>query len=355
MLAHALGRQGQAVGLFTSPHLHHVGERIRIDGLATGDDEVREAVELLEAAEAATRVRLTFFEVLTMVALLHFERADVDFVVLEAGLGGRLDSTSVREAEIILMTQIGLDHESYLGQGYKAIAGEKAAVIHSQAMCLSAPQSMDVRSVIEKRVSDVGARLEWPLPARSPLPGAHQRLNAGLALAALRRLLGRGSEQDFADLRWAGRFETLPWGQGEGLFDVAHNADSIAALCQHLKNMPPEQRPDMIIFGSMADKKPELLATRLTKLALPLWLVPPPMDGAMSTSLCLGGARSVLLRFDGVEDARFISLRNQALAHGARILVCGSHFLVASQRAQALNLGGQQQDALNLSDPIARE
>ncbi|HVH98756.1 MAG TPA: bifunctional folylpolyglutamate synthase/dihydrofolate synthase, partial [Enhygromyxa sp.] len=181
MLEHGLRRTGLGpVGLYTSPHLLRVGERVRIDGVAVDDEAIRQGVEAVAVAETQAGVSLSFFEVLTAIALERFVAAGCRHVVLEAGLGGRLDATTAVAREQVLISRIGFDHERFLGDTITAIAGEKAAVIRPGVPVASVEQLDEARVVIERVAAEQGAPLTFVAPLeRGPigLLGEHQRHN----------------------------------------------------------------------------------------------------------------------------------------------------------------------------------
>lgn len=352
MIDHGLRTLGhRGVGLYTSPHLERVGERIRLDGQALPDEAIEVDVARLADAEARAGVQLSFYEVLTAIALQHFVAAGCRFVVLEAGIGGRLDATSVVKPRVVGIAHIAFDHQTYLGNTLAAIAGEKAAVIRAGTPVFSSLQEPEARAVIESRASSVGAPLSFVEPlARAPqgLVGAHQRSNAALALAIVRELDPSATLSCLDGVSWPGRLERVRAGGGGTLWlDVAHNLDGIEALCaaideQHL-------RLSAIVFGTMADKPAPAMAERLRQHA-PLWLVPPARQDAYDLdAYAAAGER----RFDGPEDPALLEGIRERLRAGDNVLICGSHYLVGGLRAR-LRDPGAEVDGPERSDPLAR-
>jgi dihydrofolate synthase/folylpolyglutamate synthase len=352
MVDHALRALGhRGVGLYTSPHLERVGERIRLDGRALPDETIQTDVAELAHAEAEAGVRLSFYEVLTAIALHRFVEAGCRYVVLEAGIGGRLDATSVVRPRVVGIAHIAFDHEKYLGNTLAAIAGEKAAVIRAGVPVFSSLQEPEARAVIEARASSVGARLEFVEPlARAPagLVGAHQRSNAALALALVRELDPSATPACLDGVRWPGRLERVDVGGGGVLWlDVAHNLDGIDALSAALD----EQRiaVSTIVFGTMADKPAPAMAARLRQHA-PLWLVPPARTEAFDLdAYAAPGER----RFTGPDDPDLLDGIRERLRAGDAVLICGSHYLVGGLRAR-LRDPGAEVDGPERSDPVGR-
>lgn len=348
MLAAGLRAAGKRVGLYTSPHLHRVGERVRIDGVAVEDSMIQRLADQVIAAEERAGHQCTFFELLTLVALLAFEEQGVEVGVLEAGLGGRLDATRLRASSLTLVSRIGLDHEEYLGHGLSSIAAEKAAVFHRDAPAFSVEQEPEVTRVLEETAREVGTSLRWVEPlATAPLAGEHQRQNAGLALAGLQHFSPDLDQGAFRSVSWPGRLETVEIGTASLVFDVAHNLDGIAAVVSHASQSPP----DLVVFGCMADKPVDAMLEVLSWLACPVCLVPPPREGAMQPPESL---RRGWHAYEGADDPEFTDLLWSSIRKGRRVLVCGSHFLVARLRASLTGMDAGRQDPVGLSDPLLR-
>jgi dihydrofolate synthase/folylpolyglutamate synthase len=349
MVAHALRRRGRRVGLYTSPHLHRVGERIRIDGVPLADEALRAIVERVLAVEGPALPRaLTFFEVLTVAALLAFAEAGVEVMVLETGLGGRLDATGVVPATVTLMTPIDLDHQAYLGATLEAIASEKAAVMRDGAPVFSAPQQAEAAAVLSAAAARYGVPLRFVEPlARAPegLPGEHQRVNAGLALAGARAIEPSVTASDLDGVRWPGRCERVACGGGTVVFDAGHNPHGIAALVTWLEGQPHPRRT--IVFGCLADKDAPGMLGQLRRLGAPVWLVPPGPGAYDLSSLAADDTRV----FADVEEPGFRAAWAELLAAGAELVVCGSHVLVGRLRGEVL---GEAADAVTLTDPLTR-
>ncbi len=165
MLDSILRAAGLRTGLYTSPHLERINERIRVDGKEISDEDfaaaftrVRAAIEELLAA-GRLAAHPTFFECVTAIAFVHFAGARVDFAVCETGMGGRLDATNILLPEVAVITQIDFDHENYLGHSIEEIAGEKAGIVKPGARVVSAAEHLIARVVIRRRCAELGAFL----------------------------------------------------------------------------------------------------------------------------------------------------------------------------------------------------
>lgn len=304
MIASVLGAASYRTGLYTSPHLERIEERIVIDGQPCPADEfvrlamqVQPAVEQLDReAQAVGTSGPTFFEVTTAMAFLHFAQAQVDTAVLEVGLGGRLDSTNVCRPEICIITSISFDHTRQLGHTLAAIAGEKAGIIKPGVPIVSGVISPEPRDVIAACAAALHAPLiqrgvdydfaesignqqsaidnspesfTYREPANSPryqLPGvrlgmlgSHQAANAAAAIAAINRLREQGwsiSEEVLRDGLAAARCPARIERVGSSptvILDVAHNLASIEALLAVLRQRFSSRRR-ILIFASSKDK-----------------------------------------------------------------------------------------------------
>jgi dihydrofolate synthase/folylpolyglutamate synthase len=256
-------------GLFTSPHLISITERISINGERISEaDFVRLTAQVKEtAAELVKRGKLetlpTFFEQVTAIALLAFREAKVELAILETGLGGRLDSTTAARAETVAITSIAMDHEQYLGHSLLEIAAEKAAIIRPGVVAIIAPQPEEVLDVIVRRCEAVGVEPRFVEPSGYEnisigLRGRHQIANAATAIALAEALRERGFAitpeaiiKGVVTARHPGRLE-LWEGPPRILFDGAHNPAAARALRDYLDEFVTQ--PVTMIFGAMRDK-----------------------------------------------------------------------------------------------------
>ena len=374
---------GLRTGLFTSPHLVRITERAKIGGQEVSQSDfarwaltVREAVgQLLDNGSLAAPP--TFFEQVTAIALLAFAEAKVDLAILETGLGGRLDSTTVAGAETIAITPIALDHQEYLGETLAQIAAEKAAIIRPGVQAVVAPQPAAVRAVIFKRCQDCGVTPQiddWAATIVGAtddgrfrvvfetdrdrydevtlgLRGRHQILNAGVAIRLAESLLEGGFQipraiiQGLAEAKHAGRLE-LRSETPALLFDGAHNPSGAQALRDYLDEFV--KIPVTMVFGAMGDKDLKSMAAILFPAAEHLILTQPDTSRAASPALL----KSMTV---GLDSSRISVTRNieEALRQASRVTqademtcVTGSLYLVGEalsifdQSASSLGGGG---------------
>ena len=344
---------GIKTGLYTSPHLVSITERIRIDGFdITPEDFARHATTVRRVAEAlVSRKEIealpTFFEHVTAIALLAFREAGVELAILETGLGGRLDATTAAGASIVGITPIAMDHEEYLGNTLTSIASEKAAVIRPGVTAVIGKQSPEALEVLLKRCEAVGVQ-----PSLEPerdfaknfslsLRGAHQIENASIAvrLAEKLRLHGFAISDDQIGLGLAtathpGRLESI----GSFLLDGAHNPAGAQALRNYLEEHG--RRPLTLIFGAMRDKKLEQIAEILFPLADVLILTPidNPRSATVQTlaSLAKQFASGVVIQATSRAEALRIAIA-QTPKDGL-ICITGSLYLIGETRPMILKL-----------------
>lgn len=240
LLAEILHHLGYKVGRITSPHLLHYRERTAINNVWIPEDAVIEFVELFR--RRIEEHSATFFEITTVMSAWFFLKEGVDFVVAEAGLGGRLDATRLLDGECTLFTGVELEHRRILGYTEPLIAAEKVAIARSGSTLIAFEQESEVEEVLTAAENSGNLNRIRPEPTElSPLPGEHQRRNAGLALSAALMFSGCSNEEvqsafekSCKTLRWPGRLD-LHSGSPSILFDVAHSPGSIEYLVEHLK------------------------------------------------------------------------------------------------------------------------
>ena len=339
MAEHALRKRGHRTGLFTSPHLQRVTERVRISGVEVDDTVLEAAIGSVLSVEDTDPERgrpLSFFEVLTVAAMVVFEQSDVDVIIAEAGLGGRLDSTRLVDAQAIGMGRIDLDHQAYLGDTLQQIAAEKAGVFRDRVPVWSVPQHESAWTVLEHASWNAPCPLRLPDPIDAPLPGEHQRYNAAVALAVAQHIDRGVVPEDLEGARWPARLERRPAGKGEWVLDVAHNPASMAALVVSLDRLPPMDT--LVVVSHSADKDGIALADALGGVG-ECWSVSDESLGLHP----LPNARV----FEGVGDRALMAGVHAHVERGGRVVVCGSHRLVGAVMSAWLDDG----DTPDPSDP----
>jgi dihydrofolate synthase / folylpolyglutamate synthase len=351
---------GLSVHAYTSPHLVKFHERIREAGELISEPNLSALLEECEVANDSEPI--TFFEITTAAAFLAFARTPADYLLLEVGLGGRLDATNVIDTPAVsCITSIGLDHQPYLGDTLALIAAEKAGILKRNGPAVVGHMPEEARSAIEAAAARIRAPLaiagqEWdcftqhgrlvfqdgdglldlPLPA---LPGAHQINNAGCAIAVLRALQdARVTEAHMAEglrkVSWPARLQRLKNGalsrllpEGAELWlDGGHNADAGVVLAEALKAMPP--KPLVIIWGMLNTKDITQFIRPLTNGAAHVVTlnIPEEMNAVQKNDLAgvVLGLGKPATTADTIPDA---IRQASSLKPAARILICGSLYL----------------------------
>ena len=358
-LANILDQAGIRAGLYTSPHLHSFTERVRV---ATRQIDEAAVVNLVEEIRPHAEVlRATFFEFTTALALLHFQRSQVEWAILETGLGGRLDATNVVTPELCLITPIGHDHNAYLGNSLAAVAAEKAGIFKPEVPVISARQQPEVEQVLRQRAEELSSPLlpaghayNWRVTAdgmsfsgfncelaglQPKLPGRHQQQNLALALAAAAWLRRDGVPISTTALRdglevtrWPGRLEWLP---DRVLLDGAHNQAGAQVLADYLEQQG--LRRLHLLVGLKADKPAETLLAPLLPFVERLYAVRPPVAAAVDPGkLVQLAAKSGILAAEYTEPAAALAAVQKNRSTDQVLVVAGSLFLVAAVREQLL-------------------
>jgi dihydrofolate synthase / folylpolyglutamate synthase len=380
-LASILAASGLRTGLYTSPHLVRVNERIRIlsptggshtvtDALIPDEDFSSHLEQVIHAAERlVSQGELpgppSFFETVTAMAFLHFAAAAVDIAVLEVGLGGRLDATNIVEPLLSIITDISLDHTEWLGHTITEIAREKAGILRPNGVLITLPQHPEANQAIGEaavalnvRAINAAAALPYDttavtnfrnrypvdidglhLQVDSPLAGLHQQRNLALAISAaieLRNILSYNIESDAIEAgirqtRWPARLERLSKNNRMVLLDVGHNPAGAWSLRAALS--AERHPPQHLIFGCLDDKPVEELAQILFPMFEHVLLVPVPSPRAATGErlLAAAAATGTTVRLESNLPAAMAALPPTADA-----VITGSVYLVGEARALLL-------------------
>lgn len=336
---------GHSVGTTMSPHVHRFNERIRIGGAEATDAVIVDAFEAVDNARGDTE--LSYFEYAVLAALVAIRRAEVDFAVLEVGLGGRLDAVNVVDADVAVITSIGLDHQEYLGDTRELIGAEKAGIVRRgrplvygdgspPASVLDRARDLGARAYLAGRDFGSGERELWVRQrgrfAYAPDAAIHE-VNAATALQAV-WLAGHVPSQRHVDAaaaraRNAGRFEIAETGGATWVLDVAHNPDGARFLARQLRERFAHQ-PIHAIIGCLGDKDIAGIVSSLqpvvTEVAFADTGTARGRAGeAMRRAVCQPSA------FAGSLEAAMAYFRSR-LGNNGVILVCGSFDLVERAR-----------------------
>jgi dihydrofolate synthase/folylpolyglutamate synthase len=370
-----LEADGRRVHVYTSPHLVRFHERIRLGAPGGGRlvDEELLAATLARCESANAGAPITFFEITTAAAFLLFAEHPADIVLLEVGLGGRVDATNVIGRPLAsVITPISVDHVEFLGPDIASIAFEKAGIIKPGAPLISAPQPAEARDVLARQAArlkapaqfgnedfhaheeggrlvyeDGAGLLDLPLPR---LPGRHQHENAATAIATLRRALPRlperAIERGLVEARWPARLQRLSQGVlsligpsgAEVWLDGGHNSGGGRALAEAMAEMEDQQpRPLALVCGTLANKDTRGFLSHFVGLAAEVLAVPiggehagrPPQEVAEAArSLGIPAAAQPGL------EAAFGALASRKWRVAPRILICGSLYLAGEALAR---------------------
>ncbi|MGA8530490.1 MAG: folylpolyglutamate synthase/dihydrofolate synthase family protein [Acidobacteriaceae bacterium] len=378
-LSSILVAAGYRSGLYTSPHLDRVNERIRIAGTPISDaDFARHYFRVDDCAgQLISEGKLpgypSFFETLTALAFSAFAEAEIDLAVLEVGMGGRLDATNVVEPLVSVITDISLDHMEWLGHTISEIAREKAGILRPNGTLITLPQHREANQAVGEVAIALNVRgvnageyvpafagndraesstlrnrysltvLGEPIEVDSPLAGAHQRRNIALAIAAAVELaehhgfhitpahIAAGIRQT----RWPGRLERIAIpGKADVLFDVAHNPAGAWALRAALSSLEEDQPGlKVLVFGCMQDKAYEEMAQILFPLFDLVVATPVPSPRSASADEIIAAAAKTGVRAVAAADGR-AALDRAWMETSAkdRIVIAGSVYLVGELR-----------------------
>ena len=353
----ALRAAGMRVGLYTSPHLRHFCERIRVDGADLPEERAAALFAgILERVPWALDADgLTFFELATLLAFLAFAEASVQVMVIEVGLGGRLDATNVVAPLACAIAPLSLEHTQHLGPTLTHIAREKAGIIKEGVPCVSAGQAREAALVLQAVADRAGARLwrpgrdyrfesrvaepfcyagpgegAWQVHAEPSLPGHHQRANAALACGLLEAASRRGlpitadhAARGLASARWPGRLQRISERPVVWL-DGAHNPHAARALAASLPALL-EGRSLQLVFGALADKDAAAMLAAIAPLAAGVHLCAPASPRALDPASLVASFPAARV----YQSARAaLDAARSAAGEGGAVLCCGSLYLV---------------------------
>ena len=385
-LASILTTAGLRTGLYTSPHLARVNERIRLDRVEIDDEafarlyfRVHDAAQQL-VLDACLPQLPSFFEILTAQALLYFAEAGVEIAVLEVGMGGRLDATNIVDPLLSVITDISLDHTEWLGSTIGAITREKAGILRRNGTLITLPQHPEANQALGEVAAELGVHgvsavpymppactgtsgpyvveaIGALIPVDSPLSGAHQHRNLALAIAAAVELathhgfpvtpasIGTGIHET----RWPARLEGIQNGGVQWILDVAHNPAGAWALRAGLKSvLADDSKPRILIFSCLRDKP----VTEMAQILFPLFdqVIIAPIHTARAAALqdLLAAAQATGTPAAAAESvSHALQLAREQVLHkqsdGGIAVVSGSVYLVGEARSLLVRKGGQQE------------
>jgi len=372
-LASILTASGLRTGLYTSPHLARVNERVRLDRIEIDDESfaglyfrVHDAAEQLVLDEHLPQLP-SFFEILTAQALLYFAESHIDIAVLEVGMGGRLDATNIVDPLLSVITDISLDHTEWLGGTIAAITREKAGILRPNGTLVTLPQHPEANHVLGEVANELSVRGVSAVPympptaiaagpyfvealgasvlVDSPLAGAHQHRNLALAIAAAVELATRHGfpitpaaiAEGIHETRWPARLERIERDGVTWILDVAHNPAGAWALRAGLNRLlTDEGLPRILIFSCLRDKPVAEMAQILFPLFDQVILAPMQTARAASTADLLAAAQATGTPATVAESVRSALQVAENDIDGGIIVVSGSVYLVGEARSVLL-------------------
>jgi dihydrofolate synthase/folylpolyglutamate synthase len=289
--------QGLQTGLFTSPHLVTFRERIQIDGHLISEEDVACGLTGIREKIGSWDPHPTFFEVTTALALKHFADSNLDVVILETGLGGRLDATNAVPSTVSIITPIGLDHQKWLGDSIEKIAGEKAGIIKPRTPVVSARQVPAAEKVIQRRAQECDAPIHFVHENYDQAPialrGAHQRQNAAVAQAALRAaklpIDDPAVTKGLMSVEWPARFQQ--W-DDRTIIDGAHNPSAAQVLATTWREVFGDQRAT-IVLAVLSDKDATRIGEALLLIAAHFVLPPIRSERALPPEHLAGALAAI--------------------------------------------------------------
>ena len=269
---------GYRTGLFTSPHLISFRERILVNGEMISEDEVAGGLTEIRELIRDWDPHPTFFEIATALALQHFQKTRCEILVLETGMGGRLDATNAVQSSVSVITPIDFDHEKWLGHSIDQIAKEKAGIIKPRTPVISAPQRPEAEVIIRQRAVECDAALQFVnepwTKTRIALRGDHQKMNAALAIAALQaadiQVTDEAIARGLSSVEWPARFQI--WNE-RIVIDGAHNPAGAKILAQTWREEFGNERA-IVVLAILRDKNAAEIVDALRPIATK-FLLPP--------------------------------------------------------------------------------
>lgn len=395
-LASILQAAGYRTGLYTSPHLVRINERIRVNGATISDadfvalhDRVAQAAQkLVDAGELPWHP--SFFEMITAIAFQHFAATPVEIAVLEVGMGGRLDATNVVEPLVSVIADVALDHQKYLGDTLAEIAREKAGIIRPGGVAVLLPQMAEANdalghAIVERSARGVNATPYVPpispgaaqlrmanneysigqekrygqeyhlqvfgqeILVQTPLIGRHQLRNVALAIAAADEMTRQGFKISASDIergiretRWPGRLQKVVANRVEFLLDVAHNPAGAWALRAALSELH-EDRPLTFVFGAMRDKAISEMAEILFPLADRVVLAPADNPRSASPTEIRAAAGRVAVEFEDAADVNQALQRAREITPANGLVVVTGSIYIVGEAMRALGVRIEQE------------
>jgi len=345
-LSAILLKSGYRVGLFTSPHLLDVRERIQINGRMISKADFVRILSNIKSKLPDERM-LSYFEMLCLVSFLYFTEKNIDIAVYETGLGGRLDATNILSPEVAVLTPISFDHTQHLGTSLREIAVEKCGIIKQGVPTVVAYQVPDVMDAIRRACDDTGSPLCLAMPDEVKYPlglsGEHQRQNAACAIEAANILsTGKFSIHNvdiaLASVKWPGRLEIISK-KPNIILDGAHNVAGAEAVASYVRSNIPKEKA-VLLIGILSSKDVAGIARTLAPYFREIISTNAPSDKAASPKDIAAAARSFCSNVEIIEDIpTALSTLSKRLGKDDSLVIAGSLTVVgeAKRHFEGLN------------------
>ncbi len=323
MINNTLIEAGYKTGMYTSPHMTQFNERIKINNENISDKDVNKLIKRIVTIEKQEGIKLTFFETITVMAFIYFKEQEVDYVVLETGLGGRLDATNTCTPIISVITRIGKDHTAILGKKIKEITMEKAGIIKEGIPVVTSNEG-EALEVIRKVCKEKNCELIISEEADLDFEADYQKENAGIAIATL-VILGIGEKEILTGVQeayWPGRFEFV---EKNILLDCAHNPDGMKALVKSVSKLDYDKL--FVVIGLMKKADVKRISEEIKVLDAQFIVTKPPMKTALQPEKLAEQFHHPSIA-SSVKEA--ITLAKEKATKKDLILITGSIFLIGT-------------------------
>ena len=369
-IASILRQAGFKVGIYTSPHLIKFNERICVDGKEISDQEVVEAYEAVNAVDIGKR-KATFFEIATAMAFYHFAKADVEWAVIETGMGGRFDATNVVTPQASVITNLSIEHTDYLGNTIAELANEKGGIIKQNTPVVTAvsqPSGMEVLKKLAKEMNAPLYKLKQDFSIRKtpnkdtlnyrglnqtfnqlvqPLPGEHQKENLSLGLAACELIFDRLKDKDerynltpelvekgLAQAKWPGRLEIVQE-EPRVIVDGAHNLKAAQVLGKYLTQTLSD-RDMTLVVGILDDKPHEAMLEYLVPCAKRVIITKAKIDRSLETQVLVDAVKKIKdVELQVIEDvAEAVEFAISSSSANDAVCIAGSLYVAGEAKAK---------------------
>lgn len=332
---------GLRSGLFTSPHLVDFRERIRVNGDEISEQQTAQYLSELRELVAGWEHHPTFFEITLTLGMRYFRQQACELIVLETGMGGRLDATTAVPADVAVITPVGMDHSQWLGETLAEIAAEKAGIMVAGKPALSSAQEPDAHEVLQEHARAINTPIQFVTEPYTDGPvnlaGSHQLYNAALAVSAARQaqlpVNDKCIRTALGNVLWPGRFEhcELPSSPHGIILDAAHNPHAAHSLVTSWQEQYPGKKAT-IVFGAVEGKNTDLVLATLSRISEHIHLTPIPSPRSLDAEELTRAAGDQIPHSVHPDITEAIDKACHQ-SPDSPVLVCGSIFLIGQVKA----------------------